>query len=59
MGQANHNLISIAAKKGEIPPKPRKMGKREFERLMLARMRARLAEKTGISEDILKGPYEN
>lgn len=32
MGQAKHNPIALAAKRGELPPKPRKMGKKEFKR---------------------------
>lgn len=34
MGQHKHNPTAIAAKNGELPPKPKKMGKRELERLM-------------------------
>ena len=36
MGQAKHNPIAILAKEGKIPPKPRKMGVRESERLLEA-----------------------
>lgn len=36
MGQHKHNPTAIAAKKGELPPKPKKMGKRESERLFYA-----------------------
>ena len=38
MGQHKHNPVAIAAKKGELPPKPKKMGKRESERLLHAKM---------------------
>ena len=34
MGQAKHNPIAIAAKNGELPPKKKKMSKRESERLV-------------------------
>lgn len=36
MGQHKHNPTAIAAKNGELSPKPKKMGKREFERLLYA-----------------------
>ena len=35
MGQHKHNPTAIAASKGELPPKPKKMGKREAERLLM------------------------
>lgn len=35
MGQHKHNPTAIAAKNGELPPKPKKMGKREAERLLI------------------------
>lgn len=34
MGQHKHNPTAIAAKNGELPPKPKKMGKREWERIV-------------------------
>ena len=34
MGQHKYNPTAIAAKKGELPPKPKKIGKREAERIM-------------------------
>ncbi len=37
MGQHKHNPTAIAAKNGELPPKPKKIGKRESERLILAK----------------------
>jgi hypothetical protein len=37
MGQHKHNPTAIAAKNGELPPKPKKIGKREAERLMYAK----------------------
>lgn len=37
MGQHKYNPIAIAAKNGELPPKPKKMGKRESERLLYAK----------------------
>lgn len=35
MGQHKHNPTAIAAKNGELPPKPKPMGKREAERLLM------------------------
>ena len=35
MGHHKHNPTAIAAKNGELPPKPKKMGKREAERLLM------------------------
>ncbi len=32
MGAHKHNPVAIAAKNGELPPKPPKKSKREFER---------------------------
>lgn len=37
MGQHKTNPTAIAAKEGKIPPKPKKKGKREVEREMLAK----------------------
>lgn len=34
MGQHKHNPTAIAAKNGELPPKPKKMSKREKERII-------------------------
>ena len=35
MGHHKHNPTAIAAKNGDIKPKPKKMGKRERERLLI------------------------
>lgn len=59
MGQAKHNPISIAAKKGELPPKPETMSKRECQRLVLAQVQIGLAAKTGMPLGMLNGPYSN
>ena len=37
MGAHKHNPTAIAAAKGELPPKPKKMPKREKERLIYAK----------------------
>lgn len=36
MGQHKYNPTAIAAAKGELPPKPKKMGKRERDRQLYA-----------------------
>ena len=36
MGQHKYNPTAIKAKNGELPPKPKKMGKRESDRLLYA-----------------------
>lgn len=36
MGQHKSNPIAIAAKNGDLPPKPKRMSKRERERLLYA-----------------------
>ena len=35
MGQHKYNPTAIAAKNGELPPKPKPMGKRELDRLLI------------------------
>lgn len=37
MGQHKYNPTAIAAKNGELPPKPKKMSKRESDRLLYAK----------------------
>ena len=37
MGQHKYNLTAIAAKNGELPPKPEKLSKRERDRIMYAK----------------------
>lgn len=36
MGQHKRNPTAIAAERGELPPKPKKIGKREWERRLYA-----------------------
>ena len=36
MGQHKRNPTAIAAERGELPPKPKKMGKREWKRRLYA-----------------------
>ena len=57
MGQHKINPMAIAAKNGELPPKPKKMPKRELERLLYLHAKAKLAEKTGLPDYILGGLY--
>ena len=44
MGHHKHNQTAIAAKNGELPPKPKKIGKREAERLLMRE----IERKTGV-----------
>lgn len=44
MGQHKHNPVAIAAKRGELPPKPPKPSKREAERMLYALVMKKLAE---------------
>ena len=37
MGQHKHNQTAIKAKNGELPPKPKKLSKRESDRLIYAK----------------------
>lgn len=46
MGAHKYNPTAIAAKNGELPPKPKPMSKREREALLYAKIR----EVTGINE---------
>ena len=41
MGQHKHNPTAIAAKNGELPPKPKKMGKCEAERRLIREIERR------------------
>lgn len=41
MGQHKHNPTAIAAKNGELPPKPKPMGKREQERMVMREIERR------------------
>lgn len=45
MGQHKYNPTAIAAKNGELPPKPPKMSKREREALLYAAMKNAMHEK--------------
>lgn len=56
MGQHKYNPTALAAKRGELPPKPPRMGKWEWKR----RVAAVIDEKTGvnrITQMMGGGPY--
>lgn len=38
MGQHKYNPTAIAAKNGELPPKPKKMSKRQREAILMTRI---------------------
>lgn len=42
MGQHKTNPVAIAAKRGELPPKPKSMSKRETERLLMQAVREKI-----------------
>lgn len=46
MGQHKFNPTAIAAKNGELPPKPKGMSKRDKDRMLMAA----IYEKTGIGK---------
>lgn len=54
MGQAKHNPNVQLAKEGKLPPKPKKLGKRETERLFYRMVEGYILEKTGLGPH-LKG----
>lgn len=49
MGQHKHNPTAIAASNSELPPKPKKLGKRESERLLMRMICAEMYNRTGIA----------
>lgn len=49
MGQHKYNPTAIAAKNGELDPKPRRIGKRERDRLLQAMITGAMLDKTGLA----------
>lgn len=49
MGQHKRNPTAIAAAKGELPPKPKKLSKRESERLLKGMIYAEMYNRTGMA----------
>lgn len=41
MSEHKHNPTAIAAKRGELPPKPKPMGKRDLDRLIMREIERR------------------
>ena len=58
MGQHKYNPTAIAAAKGELPPKPKPIGKRQSERIlrmmMLAEMEIQAPELSALVSQIYK-----
>lgn len=58
MGQHKHNPTAIAAAKGELPPKPKPLSKRQYESMlhmmMLAEMEKRAPGLTAIISRLYK-----
>ena len=49
MGQHKYNPTAIAAANGELPPKPKKLGKRKSERLLKQMICAKMYNRTGMA----------
>lgn len=49
MGQHKYNPTAIAAANGELPPKPKKLGKRKSERLLMQMICAEMYNRIGIA----------
>ena len=49
MGQHKYNPTAIAAANGELPPNPKKLGKRKSERLLKQMICAEMCNRTGIA----------
>lgn len=49
MGQHKYNPTAIASANGKLPPKPKKLGKREIERLLKKMICAYMYIRTGIA----------
>ena len=49
MGQHKYNPTAIAAENAELPPKPKKLGKRKSERLLKQMICAEMYNRTGIA----------
>ena len=52
MGQHKYNPTAIAAANGELPPKPKKLGKRKSERLLKQMICAEMYNGTGIAPSL-------
>lgn len=67
MGQAKYNPTAIAAKNGEVPPKKKRAGKRETERMLIEMLVAKnrlmicpfnpVTTQFRIQQELLKGGY--
>lgn len=58
MGQHKYNPTAQAARRGELPPKPVKIGRRESDRRMMALIDTYMLCRTGISPGIIGGLYD-
>lgn len=57
MGEHKHNPNVIAAKNGELPPKPRKMSAAERQMLLYSRIQSEVLKRTGLAPNILPEKY--
>ena len=59
MGQHKTNPTAIAAKEGKIPPKPKKKGKRERDRLLYAKCQEIIYRSVGYNDDSSGATYRS
>lgn len=60
MGQHKYNPTAIAAKEGRLPPKPKKLSKREREAVLMAKVCRKIFAETGIGgvlQAVGRDPY--
>lgn len=55
MGEHKYNPTAIAAKKGELPPKKKKMSKREREHFVCVELQKRLGVAAVVPSTLPKG----
>lgn len=55
MGEHKYNPTAIAAKKGELPPKKKKLSKRERERFVCVELHKRVGLAAVVSHEPPKG----
>ena len=48
MGQAKNNPTALAAKRGELPPKPVPISKSELQRSLYMEIRKKMVDKLGL-----------
>lgn len=54
MGQHKHNPVAQAAARGELPPKPKPVGKAESRRMLATIMARAMLAKAGLAPGMVK-----